>query len=184
MKYLFIDIRKSDEVYSKRFYKVSKKYEVYNIPMNMIRFNINTIIKHTKWVDKIYIVCNSAKRSQVIKDKYFSDVENILVSKNLQMNNLNIGENEVILSGEKINIQIIGNDSFNLYNIMRITQIILGTLILLLGGFTLYELIYNKNNKKPSKIPLIILLFFGINSLINGLTSTCTISNLFIDYLN
>lgn len=184
MKYLFIDIRKSDEVYSKRFSELNNNYKVYNIPMNMIRFNANSIIKHTKWVDKIFIVCNSAKRSQFIKDKYFSDVENILVSKNLQMNNLNHGINNINLLDDNLTIKIKGSNSFNLYNIMRITQVILGTLILLLGGFTLYELIYNKNNKKPSKIPLIILLFFGTNGLINGLTSTCTISNVFIDYLN
>ena len=43
MKYLFIDIRKSDEVYSKHFDQ-SKDYSFYNIPMNMIRFNAQTII--------------------------------------------------------------------------------------------------------------------------------------------
>jgi len=36
MKYLFIDIRKSDEVYSKHFDQ-SQEYTFYNIPMNMIR---------------------------------------------------------------------------------------------------------------------------------------------------
>jgi hypothetical protein len=47
MKYLFIDIRKSDEVYSKRF-SHSQEYKFYNIPMNMIRFNADTIIEHFK----------------------------------------------------------------------------------------------------------------------------------------
>jgi len=42
---IFIDIRKSDEVYSKHFDQ-SKDYSFYNIPMNMIRFNAQTIIKH------------------------------------------------------------------------------------------------------------------------------------------
>ncbi len=37
MKYLFIDIRKSDEVYSAHFDQ-SQEYSFYNIPMNMIRF--------------------------------------------------------------------------------------------------------------------------------------------------
>jgi hypothetical protein len=45
MKYLFIDIRKSDEVYSKHFDQ-SQEYSFYNIPMNMIRFNAPTIINH------------------------------------------------------------------------------------------------------------------------------------------
>ena len=37
MKYLFIDIRKSDEVYSKHFDQHSQiGHSFYNIPMNMI----------------------------------------------------------------------------------------------------------------------------------------------------
>jgi len=66
MKYLFIDIRKSDEVYSKRFDQ-SSHYGFYNIPMNMIRFNQQNIIDHLDYVNEIYIVCQSAKRSQFIK---------------------------------------------------------------------------------------------------------------------
>jgi hypothetical protein len=48
MKYLFIDIRKSDEVYSK-YFDQSQEYSFYNIPMNMIRFNAETIINHLKY---------------------------------------------------------------------------------------------------------------------------------------
>ena len=50
MKYLFIDIRKSDEVYAKHFGQ-SQDYSFYNIPMNMIRFNAQTIIKNLDYVD-------------------------------------------------------------------------------------------------------------------------------------
>ncbi len=49
MKYLFIDIRKSDEVYSKHFDQ-SQEYSFYHIPMNMIRFNAETIINHLEYV--------------------------------------------------------------------------------------------------------------------------------------
>ena len=63
MKYLFIDIRKSDEVYSNHFDQ-SQEYSFYNIPMNMIRFNAKTIIDHLDYFDTIYIVCQSANRSQ------------------------------------------------------------------------------------------------------------------------
>ena len=42
MNYLFIDIRKSDEVYSKHFVE-GTQYKFYNIPMNMIRFNVSKI---------------------------------------------------------------------------------------------------------------------------------------------
>jgi rhodanese-related sulfurtransferase len=67
MKYLFIDIRKSDEVYSKHFDQ-SQEYSFYNIPMNMIRFNAQTIINNLKDFDEIYIVCQSSSRSQFIKN--------------------------------------------------------------------------------------------------------------------
>ena len=76
MKYLFIDIRKSDEVYSKHFDQ-SKEYSFYNIPMNMIRFNAENIIQHLEYVDEIYIVCQSANRSNFIKNKYFNKYDKI-----------------------------------------------------------------------------------------------------------
>lgn len=65
MKYLFIDIRKSDEVYSRHFDQ-SKEYSFYNIPMDVIRFNVETIIGHLEYVDEIYIVCQTASRSDFI----------------------------------------------------------------------------------------------------------------------
>lgn len=185
MKYLLIDIRKSDEVYSKRF-DISTNYSTYNIPMNMIRFNEKTIIKHLEYVDEIYIVCQSGSRSKFIKDKYFSDYENIKVSKNLQFVQLKLGINNVKLTENKnVDFTVIGNNQFNLYNITRIIQLQLGFLILLLAGYTYFNIIKSKKNTKYiNSIPLIILLLFGIMAIINGITSTCTISNVFIDYLN
>ena len=182
MSYLFIDIRKSDEVLTKRFGE-SEDYEVYNIPMNMIRFNAKTIVDHLDYFDEIYIVCRSARRSQFIKDKYFKDIEKIKVNKDLQFKNLEFGESNIILNGKEIKMNIVGTNKFNLYNMMRIIQIILGSLIVILGGYTLYE-ISNCKNKKLNKIPLIILLLFGLMALYNGITSTCTISQVFTDKLN
>jgi len=179
MKYLFIDIRNSDEVYSQRF-DISDDYSVYYIPMNMIQFNRDVIIKHLEYVDEIYLVCRSAARSQFIKDKYFSQEPKIKVSKDLQFSVLNNGVNEVMLDNEKLKVNIIGPNTFNLYSIMRIIQIILGTLILVLGGYT-YKQIKEKNvNKKL----LIILLIIGLISLLNGLYGTCGLSVLLQDYLN
>ena len=179
--YLFIDIRKSDEVYSRRFDK-SYNYDVYYIPMYMIRFNVDMIKTHLKYKKEIYIVCNSASRSQFIKDKYFAKDRNVIVSSSLQFNNLSRGVNTVSLQNNNtVKINVIGSNSFNLYNIMRITQIILGSLILLVGGYTLYATYSYKN---INKIPLIILILFGAMALFNGLTSTCTISTIFIDSLN
>ena len=102
MKYLFIDIRKSDEVYAKHFDQ-SQDYSFYNIPMNMIRFNAQTIINHLDYVDEIYIVCQGANRSQFIKDKYFNDYINndykrIKVSQHLQFANFKYGLNHVSLN--------------------------------------------------------------------------------------
>ena len=109
MKYLFIDIRKSDEVYSKHFDQ-SQEYSFYNIPMNMIRFNAQTIINHLEYVDEIYIVCQSANRSQFIKNKYFNNYKRIKVSQHLQFSNLKYGVN---------NIQQAVNDDFKLTSLSK-----------------------------------------------------------------
>lgn len=179
MKYLFIDIRRSDEIFTNRFGE-SNEYSVYNIPMNMIRFNQKTIIKHLEYIDEIYIVCRSAQRSKFIKDKYFSEYPNIKVNPDLQFSNLQHGTNTIKLNNDNITINVIGSNSFNLYNVMRIVQILLGTVILTLGGYTYYHI----KNKKINSIPLIVLLLFGLMALINGLTATCTLSKILINYLN
>ena len=149
--------------------------------MYMIRFNVDMIKTHLKYKKEIYIVCNSASRSQFIKDKYFANDRNVIVSNSLQFNNLSQGVNTVSLQNNTVKINVIGTNSFNLYNIMRITQIILGSLILLIGSYTLYA---TYPYKSINKIPLIILILFGAMALFNGLTSTCTISTIFIDSLN
>lgn len=184
MKYLLIDLRKSDEVYSQHF-EHSEQYKVYNIPMNMIRFNSRMIIEHLEYVDEIYLVCGSARRAQFIKDKYFSEYRKIIVNKELQFSNLNFGENKISLNGKEMLFNVIGSNSFNLYSIMRVIQVMLGTLILVLGGYTYSQINKNKKlTKNMNKIPLIILLLFGMMALINGLTSTCTMSKILIDHLN
>jgi hypothetical protein len=178
-EYLFIDIRKSDEVYSRRLDK-SDIYDVYHIPMYMVRFNVEMIKKLN--YKEIYIICHSAKRSKFIKCKYFINDNNIFVIDSFQFNKLSYGINKVILNNNNtIDVNIVGSNSYNVYSIMRITQIILGTLILIVGSYTLYS-IYEYQN--INKLPLIILLFFGFNALVNGLTSTCSISEIFVDYLN
>jgi rhodanese-related sulfurtransferase len=184
MKFLFIDIRKSDEVYAKHFDQ-SNEYSFYNIPMNMIRFNAQTIIDHLEYVDEIFIVCQSSKRSQFIKDKYFNDYNKIKVSKNLQFINLKHGLNTVSINEKTdMKINIIGSNSFNFYNVMRIIQTVLGLLMIFIGGYTYIQLRNAKLLNKINGIPLIILVLFGSMALYNGLTSTCSISILLTDYLN
>lgn len=184
MKYLFIDIRKSDEVYYRHF-DHSNEYSFYNIPMNMIRFNVDTIIEHLQYVDEIYIVCQTSSRSEFIKNKYFSDYDRIKVNKNLQYSNLEYGLNHVSLDkNTNMKINVVGSNSFNFYSILRITQTILGLIILTIGTYIYMELRNKKLLNKINSLPLIILLAFGMNALINGLTSTCTVSMLLENYLN
>ena len=64
---------------------------------------------------------------------------------------------------------------------MRIVQTFLGLLILILGGLTYMEMSKYKN---ANVIPLVILMVFGLMALVNGLTSTCTLSLILQDYLN
>jgi hypothetical protein len=183
MKYLFIDIRKSDEVYAKHFDQ-SQEYSFYNIPMNMIRFNAQTIINHLEYFDEIYIVCQTSNRSQFIKDKYFKDYNRIKVSQKLQFTNLKYGSNNVSFNeNTNMRINISGSNSFNFYNVMRIFQTIIGIIIILVAGYTYIQL-QKYNLKNINCLPLIILMLFGIMALYNGLTSTCSISTLFEDYLN
>lgn len=184
MKYLFIDIRKSDEVYAKHFDQ-SQEYSFYNIPMNMIRFNAQTIIDHLEYVDEIYIVCQSSNRSQFIKDKYFNDYNRIKVNQNLQFSNLEHGSNNVSLDkNTNMRINIIGSNSFNFYSVMRIIQTIMGIVMLSVGAYMYIQLREERLLKKINILPLIILVLFGIMALYNGLTSTCSISILLENYLN
>ena len=184
MKYLFIDIRKSDEVYSKHFDQ-SQEYSFYNIPMNMIRFNAQTIIDHLEYFDEIYIVCQSANRSKFIKNKYFNNHKRIKVSENLQFSNLKYGLNNVNISETTANlkINIVGSNSFNFYSVMRIIQTIMGIIMISVGIYIYLQLSKEKLLKKII-VPLIVLVSFGIMALYNGLTSTCSLSILLEDYLN
>lgn len=183
MKYLFIDIRKSDEVYSKHFDQ-SQEYSFYNIPMNMIRFNAQTIIDHLEYFDEIYIVCQSANRSKFIKNKYFNNHKRIKVSENLQFSNLKYGLNNVTLSETaNLKINIVGSNSFNFYSVMRIIQTIMGIIMISVGIYIYLQLSKEKLLKKII-VPLFVLVSFGIMTLYNGLTSTCSLSILLEDYLN
>lgn len=183
MKYLFIDIRKSDEVYSEHFAQ-SKEYSFYNIPMNMIRFNADTIIKHLEYFDEIYIVCQSSSRSKFIKNKYFNDYKRIKVSENLQFANLKYGLNNISLNGNIVKVNIVGSNSFNFYSVMRILQTIMGIIMLSVGIYIYIELSKEKLLRKINIFPLIVLVLFGSMVLYNGLTSTCSISIILEDYLN
>ena len=176
-KYILVDIRKSDEVFSKHF-DGKKMTNFYNIPMNMIRFNKGGLENHLQYVEKIYIICRSGTRSQFIKDKYFKDNDKVVVDKALQFNKFSEkGENTITLdNGEKITVFVNGDFSFNLYNLTRIIQLMLGSIIIICSS-----LLWNKCSLK---YPLVILLFFGSMAVFNALTNTCTLSIVFKNLLN
>ena len=81
-------------------------------------------------------------------------------------------------------INIVGTNSFNFYNVMRITQTIMGIVMILIGVTTYIQLSNAKVLNKINGVPLLILVLFGSMVLYNGLTSTCSISILLEDYLN
>jgi hypothetical protein len=81
-------------------------------------------------------------------------------------------------------INIIGSNSFNFYNVMRLIQTILGLTMLSVGILIYIQLMRGKLLNKINIIPLFVLVAFGCMALYNGLTSTCSISILLEDYLN
>ncbi len=81
-------------------------------------------------------------------------------------------------------INIVGSNSFNFYNVMRILQTIMGIIMISVGGYTYMQLRRANLLKKINSLPLIVLALFGSMVLYNGLTSTCSISILLRDYLN
>lgn len=186
---LFIDIRKSDEVYEKHF---NDTINYICIPSNMIRFNllfIKNIVNLNK-DKKIYLVCSSGFRSKFIYDKYFAKdniLKKIIVNKNIQFNNFEtictngIGQlhskYDSIIEKELNFLPTFKQKGYNYYNLTRILQTILGTVLIFIA-----LLLWSKCNH--NKWILWVALIMGINSLINGLTSTCTISKIFINKLN
>ena len=177
-KVFYIDIRKSDEVYGKRFAETEKHV---CIPSNMIRFNLqfleNLVKSHRD--HKFYLVCYSGSRSKFIYTKYFAN-NNILKSVNVnelvqfsELGNLKYNWEEIL---GYYPILIYGG--YNYYSLTRVLQTIMGSLLILTA-----VLLWSKCNKNRKWI-LWVALIMGINALINGLTSTCTISRVFMDYLN
>lgn len=177
VNYILVDIRNSDDVFSKRF-DGSKMTNFYNIPMNMIRFNKQSLESHLKYVDKIFIVCQSGKRSEFIKQKYFSNNDNVIVEDALKFKNFTRpGDHTVKLAdGTEITVHITGTFAFNLYNLTRIIQIMLGCIMIINS-----LLLWNNNNLIA---PLVILFLFGCMAVYNAITNTCTLSMLLKDMLN
>jgi rhodanese-related sulfurtransferase len=185
MQHFFIDIRKSDEVFATRF--TDDIQHVY-IPSNMIRFNLQFLryLVKSKPDTQFYLVCHSGNRSSFIYNKYFANDEilkNVKVSKFIQFKYLKSLTNQsTSVTNEIMNelgyLPTVINKGYNYYNLTRVLQTILGLLLILI-----FALLWNKCNKKRNWV-LWLSLIMGVNSLFNGLTSTCTVSKVFMDYLN
>lgn len=178
---IFIDIRRDSEVFNKHIDTANfKDGGLYVIPMNMIRFNRDTIIAHLKWVKEIYLVCDTGRRSAYIKAKYFANVPGVKVAPELQFSRFSMGNNKIQLTdGRVINIPVVGDQG--IYSLTRLIQIMLGTVI----GISALVALYNLDKKcVVTRYALIIILLVALMALFNGLTDTCTLRMLLRDYLN
>lgn len=182
---IFIDIRNDSEVFNKHIdatHLTNANYSVYVIPMNMIRFNVKTIVDHLQWVKNIYLVCDTGRRSQYIKNKYFALNPNIMVDTKLQFTHLQEGINTVTLTDNKTTFTIPVITQTGLYSIMRIIQIIYGIIFISCACYLIFVLRNSKCN--ITRIPVYITLAVALMALFNGLTNTCSMSMLLRDYLN
>lgn len=180
MNNFFIDIRNSDEVLSHRF--DDTRHNFVNIPSNMIRFNlkfISDIVKSGKY-NNIYLVCRSGNRSKLIYNKYFANdnILNKIITRD-ELNFNNYKNNPQNISELGLVIYTVKGPRFNLYNMMRVIQLVLGS-ILLLSGIGLYGL----GSVNKHFWILWIMIIMGTMAIYNGLTGTCTISKVFINYIN
>lgn len=121
MNNLILDVRNSDEVARIR-YPDSKN--VLYLPAGMIKYNLSFLKEYFKQFESILIICQSGKRSQEVKDKYFSNNENVQVS-NDQFNT--------------IDPSLTKKTPGYHFSLTRKIQMISGTLILLLSLGTLYK---------------------------------------------
>jgi hypothetical protein len=180
-RFLVLDIRKSDELHQKHIVSTND-YDVLNIPMEVIRFNVGYLLELLSNYNIMYIMCRTGKRSKFIKDKYFNNNTNVIISSNLNSSVLDYGKNRVKLENITVTLMVEGKPGFNLYNMTRIVQLILGTTILLCSGFIFYKLKAGKC--QISLIPFLVLWVFGLNSVYSSLFNYCGLSKLLMNYLN
>jgi rhodanese-related sulfurtransferase len=175
----FIDIRNSDEVLSHKF--DNTKHKFVNIPANMIRFNLDflrDLVKSEEY-ERIFLVCNSGNRSKIIYNKYFVNdniLKNIIIDNRVAFNKF-ITSNPYNINELNLSIYTLRGPKFNLYNMTRVIQLLLGS-ILLIGGLKLI------NTNKKNEWIIWIMIGFGLMAIFNALTATCTISKVFAYYLN
>jgi len=77
VKNIIIDIREESELKEKHLETDSVELEIINIPMRHIQFNI-PYIKRLADNGKVYLMCKSGTRANKVKNKYFSNNDNVV----------------------------------------------------------------------------------------------------------
>jgi rhodanese-related sulfurtransferase len=77
VKNIIIDVREESELKEKHLETDSVELEIINIPMRHIQFNI-PYIKRLADNGKVYLMCKSGTRANKVKNKYFSNNDNVV----------------------------------------------------------------------------------------------------------
>ena len=78
VKNIIIDVREESELKEKHLETDSVELEIINIPMRHIQFNI-PYIKRLADNGKVYLMCKSGTRANKVKNKYFSNNDNVVI---------------------------------------------------------------------------------------------------------
>lgn len=76
---LLLDIRNHDEIDTLR-YKNDGTTDVLYMPANIIKYNLEFLHEYFQKYKQVYIICQSGNRSKIIKDKYFSEDEHVMIN--------------------------------------------------------------------------------------------------------
>lgn len=77
VKNIILDVREESELKEKHLETDSVELEIINIPMRHIQFNI-PYIKRLADNGKVYLMCKSGTRANKVKNKYFSNNDNVV----------------------------------------------------------------------------------------------------------
>ena len=78
VKNIIIDIREESELNEKSLETDSVELEIINIPMRHIQFNLPYINRLAE-NGKVYLMCKSGTRANKVKNKYFSNNDNVVI---------------------------------------------------------------------------------------------------------
>lgn len=119
MKLLYLDLRNNDEIEKIRF---KKEYaNVGYIPADIIKYNLEYLENEFNKYDEIILICSTGYTSNIIKNKYYSNNDNIKVASK------HFDDFDIIK--EKNNI--IYSDGYHM-NLTKKVQLISGSIILLI----------------------------------------------------